>query len=179
SLTDPDAGVEVDNGQHVYLGCCTAYRSLLRLLGTEDLTTLQPALDVPVRDRAGRAGALRAARLPAPLHLGPSFLAYPHLSAREQAPSPHPPAREKAAAPPALLALGALRPAARARLDGTTFADWLRDHGQGDRAITRFWDLIVVPTCNDPSARVSAALAAFVFQEGFLRTRLRPAIGHA
>jgi squalene-associated FAD-dependent desaturase len=168
SFTDPDAGVEVDNGQHVFLGCCTAYRDLLRLLGTEELTTIQPALDAPVRDRAGRAGALRAARLPAPLHLGPSFLAYPHLSARE-----------KAAALPALLALGALRPAARARLDGTTFAEWLGAHGQSEGAIARFWDLIVVPTCNDPSARVSAALAAFVFQEGFFRTRLGSAIGYA
>ena len=44
-------------------------------------------------------------------------------------------------------------------------------------AIERFWDLIVLPTCNDRSDRVSAALAAFVFQEGFLRTRTGSAIG--
>ena len=68
-----------------YLGCCTAYIALLRLLGTLGLTELQPLLDVPVRDRAGRTGALRAARLPPPAHLGPSFLAYPHLSAGEKA----------------------------------------------------------------------------------------------
>lgn len=166
SFHDADAGVEVDNGQHVFLGCCTAYIALLRLLGTGAHTTLQPALDVPVRDRDGRTGALRASGLPAPAHLGPSFIAYPHLSARE-----------KAAALRALLALGALREDARRRLDERSFADWLADHGQSPGAIARFWDLIVLPTCNDRSDRVSAALAAFVFHEGFLRTRTGSAIG--
>jgi squalene-associated FAD-dependent desaturase len=100
------------------------------------------------------------------VHLGPSFLAYPHLTPRE-----------KAAAMRALAALGALRPERRAALDDVSFADWLGRHGQGPRAIARFWDLIVLPTCNDRSDRVSAALAAFVFQEGLLRTARGSAIG--
>ena len=166
SFTDPEVGVEVDNGQHVYLGCCTAYIALLRLLGTLGLTELQPLLDVPVRDRTGRTGALRAARLPPPAHLGPSFLAYPHLSAAE-----------KASAGRALAALAATGARRRERLDEVSFADWLADHGQGEGAIARFWDLIVLPTCNDRSDLVSAGLAAFVFQEGFLRTRTGSAIG--
>ena len=168
SFTDPEAGVEVDNGQHVYLGCCTAYIALLRLLGTLGLTELQPLLDAPVRDRAGRTGALRASRLPAPAHLGPSFLAYPHLSARE-----------KAVAGRALLALAAVATRPPDGLDDVPFADWLADHGQSPGAIARFWDLIVLPTCNDRSDRVSAALAAFVFHEGFFRTRTGSAIGWA
>src|ERR1700761_3414889 len=35
----------VDNGQHVFLRCCTSYRSLLHRLGVEGLSTLQPRLD--------------------------------------------------------------------------------------------------------------------------------------
>jgi squalene-associated FAD-dependent desaturase len=166
SFVDPDTGVEVDNGQHVFLGCCTSYIGLLRLIGALDRTTLQPALLAPVRDRSGRTGALRADRLPAPLHMGISFATFPHLDLRE-----------KAAALPALAALGALTPKRRAALDGTAFADWLAAHGQGPRAVRCFWDLIVLPTCNDRSDRVSAALAAFVFQEGFLKTRTGAAIG--
>lgn len=166
SFTDDDSGVEVDNGQHVFLGCCTAYIAFLTLIGAFGDTTLQRALDAPVRDRAGRAGALRASRLPAPLHLGPSFATYPLLSHGE-----------KAAAIRALLALGVLRDTQRAELDEVTFAEWLIAHGQGVGAIERFWDLIVLPTCNDRSDRVSAALATFVFQEGFFRTRTGSAIG--
>jgi squalene-associated FAD-dependent desaturase len=166
SFTDAASDREIDNGQHVFLGCCTAYIGLLRLLGTLDATTLQPRLDVPVRDRAGSVGRLRAAPVPAPFHLTASFAAYPHLTLAE-----------RAAAVRALLALVALRPGARDQLDDRTFADWLHHHGQTDRAIARFWDLIVLPTCNDRSDRVSAALAAFVFQEGFLRTSTGSAIG--
>jgi hydroxysqualene dehydroxylase len=166
SFRDRATGREIDNGQHVFLGCCPAYISLLRMLGTLGHTCLQRRLDAPVRDRDGRAGALRAGPLPAPLHLGPSFLAYPHLTARE-----------KAGAVRALAALAALRPGARAALDDISFADWLGRHGQGPRAVARFWDLIVLPTCNDRSDRVSAALAAFVFQEGLLRTAGGSAIG--
>ncbi len=166
SFTDRDSGREIDNGQHVFLGCCPAYMSLLRMLGTLGHTTLQRRLDTPVRDREGRSGSLRAAPLPAPMHLGPGFAAYPLLSARE-----------KAAALPALAALGAMRSGARARLDVRSFGDWLTDHGQGARAIARFWDLIVLPTCNDRSDRVSAALAAFVLRRGFLETARGSAIG--
>jgi squalene-associated FAD-dependent desaturase len=166
SFTDAASGREIDNGQHVYLACCTAYIGLLRLLGTLGTTTLQPRLDVLVRDRAGTTGRLRAAPVPAPFHLAASFAAYPLLTVAE-----------RAAAVRALLTLTALRPAARDRLDDRTFADWLRDHGQSDRAIARFWDLIVLPTCNDRSDRVSAALAAFVYQQGFLHSSTGAAIG--
>ncbi|MBJ7457268.1 MAG: FAD-dependent oxidoreductase [Thermoleophilia bacterium] len=166
SFTDPETGREIDNGQHVFLGCCPAYMGLLALLGTIGHTSLQRRLDTPVRDRAGRTGRLRASALPAPLHLGPSFAAYPLLSPGE-----------KLAAVRALGALAALRPAAAEALDDVSFADWLGRHGQGEGAIGRFWDLIVLPTCNDRSDRVSAALAAFVFREGFLRTARGSAIG--
>ncbi len=40
----------VDNGQHVYLRCCTAYRWFLDRIGGADLAPLQDRLDVPVVD---------------------------------------------------------------------------------------------------------------------------------
>jgi len=167
SFTD-EFGVEVDNGQHVFLGCCSGYRAFLRLIGADCDVTLQPLLDVTVRDRSGRTGSLRAQALPEPLHMLRSFAAYPFLSRSE-----------KARAGRALLALDLMSEAARAALDDVTFGDWLRDHGQTDAMIARFWDLFVVPTCNDRSDRVSAAIAAFVFREGFLGRRDGSAIGWA
>ena len=161
-------GPQIDNGQHVFLGCCTAYRWLLRVLGTEHLTTIQRRLHVPVRDRAGLTGVLAASSLPAPLSIGPSFARYPHLSLAE-----------KRDVMWAITGLVTMTEDVRHTLDDTSFADWLADHGQGPTAIERFWDLIVLPTCNDRSARVSTTLAAFVFREGLLRTRGGSAIGHA
>ncbi len=63
-------GLWLDNGQHVALRCCTAYLGFLRRLGVEHLLPLQPRLRVPVLREDGKPGAaLRAAALPAPLHL--------------------------------------------------------------------------------------------------------------
>jgi hydroxysqualene dehydroxylase len=40
--------LEVDNGQHVFLRCCVAYRRLLRRLEVADQVAIQPRLDVSV-----------------------------------------------------------------------------------------------------------------------------------
>src|SRR5262249_62185342 len=41
-------GLRVDNGQHVFLRCCTAYRALLRRLGVGHLAPIQRRLAIPV-----------------------------------------------------------------------------------------------------------------------------------
>jgi hydroxysqualene dehydroxylase len=166
SFTEPRTGVQIDNGQHVHLGCCTAYMHLLSRLGSIGLTRIQPALHVDVRDRTGRHGVLSARRLPPPLHMGPSFARYGLLSTGE-----------RARALRALAAIAALGDERRDALDDVSFGDWLRAHGQRDAAIERFWDVVVLPTCNDRSDRVSAALASFVITEGLMRTRRGAAIG--
>lgn len=168
SFTEPRTGTEIDNGQHVHLGCCTAYMALLARLGSLGLTAMQPALRVDVRDRAGTHGVLTARRLPAPLHMGPSFARYGLLSTAE-----------RARALRALAAIAALGPAGRGALDDVAFGEWLRAHGQRDAAIERFWDVVILPTCNDRSDRVSAALAMFVITEGLMRTRTGASIGWA
>ena len=166
SFTDPRTGDEIDNGQHVHLGCCTAYTALLGRIGSLGLTAMQPMLRVDVRDRAGTHGVLAARRLPSPLHMGPSFAAYGLLTRGE-----------RARALRALGTIAALGPAGRDRLDDVSFGEWLRAHGQGDAAIERFWDLVILPTCNDRSDRTSAALAMFVITEGLMRTPRGAAIG--
>jgi squalene-associated FAD-dependent desaturase len=147
----------IDNGQHVFLRCCTAYRALLARLGSEGDTALQPRLEIPVLS-PGRATAwLRRTRGPAPLHLAPALLRYPHLSPRQ-----------RAGAIRAALALSRLRPDDPA-LDRRTFGEWLAEHGQDPAAIVALWDLIALPTLNLRADEASAALGAFVFQEGLLR----------
>ena len=80
SFPEPDTGQEIDNGQHVFLGCCTAYMDFLEKLGALHNTHIPPRLDVPVLGYGGRKGVLRSVNLPAPFHLAPSLLSYPYLS---------------------------------------------------------------------------------------------------
>ena len=164
-----DGGVELDNGQHVYLRCCTAYLDLIARLGLNGYVRTQPRLRVPVIDPAtARTSSIAAGPLPAPLHLSASILRYAHLSLGEKL------QLGRAVIP--MLRMGA---AGRRRLDGESFGAWLRARGQSQRAIERFWDLIVLPTCNDVSDNVSARQAIMVFQVGLLWERRAADIGFA
>ncbi|MEU3781219.1 hydroxysqualene dehydroxylase HpnE [Streptomyces sp900129855] len=150
----------VDNGQHVYLRCCTAYRWFLDRIGGSALAPLQDRLDVPVVDLAKpegrRLGRLRRDALPVPLHLGRSLATYPHLSLAERA--------KVGRAALALKGLDLADPA----LDAQDFGSWLTAHGQSARAVEALWDLVGVATLNAVAGDSSLGLAAMVFKTGLL-----------
>ncbi|WP_405824471.1 hydroxysqualene dehydroxylase HpnE [Streptomyces sp. NBC_01390] len=153
-------GLTVDNGQHVYLRCCTAYRWFLDRIDAAALAPVQARLDVPVVDVARpagrRLGRLRRDALPVPLHLGRSLATYPHLSLAE-----------RASVGRAALALKALDLADPA-LDAQNFGSWLAAHGQSPRAVEALWDLVGVATLNAVAGDSSLGLAAMVFKTGLL-----------
>ncbi|MET8130090.1 hydroxysqualene dehydroxylase HpnE [Streptomyces sp. NPDC005065] len=150
----------VDNGQHVYLRCCAAYRWFLDRVGGARLAPLQNRLDVPVLDvgrpSGPRLGRLRRNALPVPFHLAAGLACYPHLSLAE-----------RAGVGRAALALGRLDPDDPA-LDTIDFGSWLTRHGQSPRTIEALWDLVGVATLNATAPNSSLALAAKVFKTGLL-----------
>lgn len=158
-------GHDVDNGQHVFLRCCDAYRGLLARLQVEDRVSIQPFLDVPVLAPGGRLHRLRRNRLPSPAHLLPSVLGFGHLpfSARLRA----------AVTAGRLKALDRSDP----RMEETSFGAWLTRQGESALAIERFWDLFVVATLNVSSDRASLAQAAMVYQTGLLSEATAADIG--
>jgi squalene-associated FAD-dependent desaturase len=160
-------GIRADNGQHVFLRCCTAYRGLLEQIGASQQVTLQPRLEIPVLAPGGRRATLARSDLPAPLHLAGALLRYRLLSGAQR--------------------LGVARAMAALRrldyedpdLDRRSFGDWLRAHGQGEAELDAIWALIIRPTLNLEPADASLAQAAQVFQVGLLRDRAAGDIGHA
>jgi len=146
-------GRTVDNGQHVYLACCTEFVEFVRRAGMEDALYLQDRFDVTVY-AGGVRSELRAANLPSPFHLLASLTAYRHLGLRG-----------KLQLARALLAIS------REAEPQGTFASWLRQHGQSNETIRAFWDPFMVPALNAPLEAMSAAEAAFVIREAFLRDR--------
>lgn len=160
-------GLWLDNGQHVFLRCCTEYLGLLRRLGVEGDVVLQDRLDIPVLAPDGRRGRLRRNRLPAPLHLAGAISRYRFLSPAER-----------------MRVLPAARALARIdlhdpALDERTFAEWLAEHGQSARAVDALWDLITLPAVNLPAGEASLALGAMVFKVGLLEESDAADIGYA
>jgi squalene-associated FAD-dependent desaturase len=149
--------LDVDNGQHVFLRCCTAYQDLLGRLGVADQVTLQERLDIPVRAPGlARNARLRRNGLPAPLHLGASLLRYPLMDTTQRL-------RFVRAA----LAMRAIRRDDPA-VDARSFGDWLAEHKQDRATIDAMWDLVGIATLNAAADNASLALAAMVFQVGLL-----------
>jgi hydroxysqualene dehydroxylase len=147
----------VDNGQHVFLRCCTAYRGLLDRLDVQEQITLQERLAIDVLEPdQGKPATLRRNGLPAPLHLGGSLLRYSSLDPVD-----------RLRAVRGALALRRLDPL-DAGLDQQTFGCWLAKHGQTSRVVDALWDLFAVATLNARSTEASLALAAKVFHTGLL-----------
>src|SRR6201981_3421755 len=129
-------GLTVDTGQHIFLGCCTAYRGLLDRLRMTEHSTLQDRFDVtvlaPGADGRPRKARLRRTALPGPLHMLPALGRYPFLSLAERA---------KVARP--ALAMRFVDPA-RPGVDEQRFGDWLAARGQTERSRRALWDLFSV-----------------------------------
>jgi squalene-associated FAD-dependent desaturase len=148
-------GLRVDNGQHVFMRCCNAYRGFLERLGVSDRVEL-PRLAVPVAAPGGRRAWVRRNALPAPAHLAASVLRFAHL-----------PLGERLHAGLTARQMGALDLRDPA-VDAQSLGGWLAARGESDAAIERFWDLLVRATLNLPAREASLSLAAKVFQTGLL-----------
>jgi squalene-associated FAD-dependent desaturase len=157
-------GLMVDNGQHVFLRCCLAYRGLLARLGMTGSVALQDRFDVTVLGPGGRA-QLRRTALPGPLHMGKALVGYGFLSRTQRL-------RVGRAA----LAMAALNPA-REDLDRQRLGDWLAAHGQDEQTRRLLWDLFTVSALNVAGDDANLALAATVVKTALLGARDAADIG--
>ena len=152
-------GLIVDTGQHVFLGCCSAYRGLLARLGMTEHAPLQDRFDVTVLAPGGtvpKQARLRRTALPGPLHMLPALGRYPFLSLSER----------MSVARPAL-SMRRVDPADPAA-DTQRFGDWLAARGQSERTRRALWDLFSVSSLNIAGDDASLALAATVVKTGLL-----------
>jgi uncharacterized protein with NAD-binding domain and iron-sulfur cluster len=144
----PRDGLWVDNGQHVFLRCCTAYQGLLDRLGVSGRVRLQDRFEVNVLTPDGRSGRLRRAALPGPLHMLPTLGRYALLAPADRL-------RVGRAA----LALRALDPDDPA-LDQVSVGDWLAAHGQREQARDALWELFITAALNTGAAGAARGAAA-------------------
>ncbi len=156
----------IDNGQHVFLRCCTSYQGLLARLGVTGRVSVQERFDVTVLSPRGTA-RLRRNSLPGPLHMGSALAGYRLLSL---------PGRLRVAR--AALAMRFVDPADPA-LDGTSLGDWLAARGQNEAARRLMWDLFIVSALNIDGDEASLPLSATVIKTALLGARDAADIGIA
>lgn len=153
----PGDGAEpevIDNCQHVLLRCCVNLMDFYRRLGVADRIKFYKQFYFI--EPGGRTSLLGAGRLPAPLHFTGSFWNLQFLELRD-----------KLAVARALLAIRREH-GRRADLDRISMLDWLREKGQTETAIRRFWNQVLVSAINEDLDHMAAIHGFQVFWLGFL-----------
>lgn len=155
SFIDPRNDQELDNCQHVVLGCCTHLLDLFDRIGVLDRIEWSRELCWTQGD--GVVDVIRPGRLPAPFHMASSLGRLSFLTKQD-----------RSAIRRAMWRLIRLGPAGRQRWTGRPFSEFLTEQRQTDGALRRFWEPIIVSACNMAPHRCECAYAMQVFQEGFL-----------
>src|SRR6266700_2322414 len=155
----PD-GQHVDNCQHVTLGCCTNLEDFYRRVGCADKIKFFDRL--LLIDPQRRVGRFQAGLLPAPFHILGSFASFSPLSLWDK------------------LSIG------RAMLDilqhqgkppdirepgGISMLEWLRRRSQTERAIHRFWRVVLICALSEELERIDARYGVDVFWKTVLLNR--------
>ena len=166
SLVDSETGQRIDYCPHVAMGCCTRFLDFCRRTRIDDCFE-RSALRLHLIGPEGTRHDFAASRwLPAPLHLLPGLLKLRYLSLAERW--------------GIIKAIGNLRerrqssrpsnaPTTQSAGAGEeTIGAWLRRHGQSERAIERFWSVILVSALGETLDHASLAAARKVFCDGFL-----------
>ena len=155
SFHDSTTNTDIDNCQHVTLGCCTNFRHFCQTTGIAEFFRREPALYFI--GPSGKADRFAAGSLPAPLHLTVAFARLSYLSWKD-----------RYSLATALKALA--RPVSK-QDESESFAKWLARHGQSQTVIDRFWFVVLVSALSESLERISVSHARKVFVDAFLAHR--------
>lgn len=157
SFHHPATGLELDNGQHLMMGCYRETLAFLRAIGNERAVHFQHDLAVDMVRPGGARVRLRCPALPAPLHLGAGLAAMRGVGLLDKA--------------SALRAGVMLRHEVARPNDNETCDDFLRRLGQTQGIRNAFWDPLIWAVLNDDPLVASAAMLVAVLERAFLGTR--------
>ena len=156
SYTLPD-GSEVDNCQHVTLGCCTNLADFYSRVGAAGKIRFYDRLHFV--DAQGRRSTMEASPLPPPLHMAPSFLLFSPLNLADK--------RAIAGAMMEIALNGGNPPG----IGGISMLDWLQRMKQTPAAIERFWRVVLVSALDEELSRTDARYGIEVFWKAFLANK--------
>ncbi len=167
SYVDPETGEQLDNSQHILMGCCTNLLDFYARVKVAD--RISWLKNIPFIDDKGKRHALCAMPgIPAPLHMAAGFATFGLLTFGE-----------KIAAARAIRAMLKMGKKGREQLGHISFGQWLDDHRQPKSLLTKLYDPVLIGALNEHTREVSAKYAIQVFQDALLAHRKGFLIGVA
>ena len=151
------SGVELDNGQHLLMGCYRETLDFLRTIGADGEIWFQRNLELEMVRPGGARVHMRCPALPAPLHLAAGLATMRGLGVLHKV--------------SALRAGLLLRGEVDRADDNETCDAWLTRLGQTQGIRAAFWDPLIWAVLNDDPLVASAAMLVAVIDRAFLGTR--------
>ncbi|WP_459556218.1 hydroxysqualene dehydroxylase [Lacunimicrobium album] len=151
SINDPTTGEEIDNCQHVAMGCCVNFLDFCRRVGIDDCFVREPSLTFV--DQAGNHSKISAnPLLPAPLNLAGAFGRAKFLSYKDKL----------------VLARGLMSLYHADVNRYQSFAEFLERHHQTPGTIRGYWEPVLVSALSESMERIDFRAGRKVFVDGFL-----------
>jgi hydroxysqualene dehydroxylase len=157
-----EGGLDVDNGQHLFMGCYRATRRFLKAIGTEDKLEIYQDVVVDYAEPGGRKDRLACPSwLPAPLHLAAGLMGLKGVPLPDKT---------------ALFAFDSALKAMKTgeipeRVEKMTVRQWLTSLGLSRTFQTRFFDPAAIGILNDKPEVASAAGFVQALREMFFTGR--------
>ncbi len=153
SFVDPTSREVLDNGQHLMMGCYTAFRQMLRELGTESLLSMQPSLRVHFRTKSGSKDLFESRLFSGSVGAAAALFGLRSLDLQSKL---------RATAMMLSIQLGA-----KAKANETTL-EFLQRYKQTPAMMQLFWEPLVLATLNAKPSLVSASLFVQVLRLSIL-----------
>ena len=158
SFFDKNTGLELDNGQHILMGCYENTFRFLEKIGVTDKLYFQKDLCVDFLDTTGNACRLNCMPLPAPFHILAGILRFKAISLSERIRMLN-------------MAKGVMFGNTTNSSHDLTITEWLKMLGQGEKARETLWDIITLATMNEHPDKSSAAIFRNVMKKAFFSLR--------
>lgn len=158
SFPDRKTGLDLDNGQHILMGC---YKNTLRFLekiGVTDKLYVQKNLHVDFLDTNGNSSKLDCLPLPAPLHIASGILRFSALPITDRLRMLR-------------VAGGMLSSNSKSLSGDCTVSEWLNSLGQPKEAQDTLWNIITMATLNENPDKASATLFKSVLKQALFANR--------
>ena len=153
SFRDPETSEQVDNGQHILMGCYEETLHFLARIGAADRVRWQSSLAISMIDRRGHESTLRLPAAPPPLHLLGGVFAWDALSWSERL---------------SVLRIGdQLRSSADSPRHSGTVREWLVRNGQAQRLCELLWEPLALAALNQSIDHAAARYFVVVLQRMF------------
>ncbi len=165
SFIHQETGDEVDNGQHVMMGCYHSTLKFLKLIDRLDRVEIQKNLSITFRRSSQSPSTLATVGLPAPLNVLVGLLRLHTLSFSERL---------------SLFRVGLdlilKNPDTDQHLQSITAAQWLDEMRQPSANKKYLWDIIAIGALNDVPEKIAAALFVKVLKSAFFGKRMNSSI---